>query len=162
MNVPFMYNFRSLYRTNSLYDFLKFNISHFTPQVKLLSVEKGTWNFRNRKCDVERNQKNSHFRKTLNSSYNFRENNTEVLLTSKRLKMPKDDRTDKNFLAQLRIHFQRSESTLDSLESVFNAFRGKPSLGAPVLLHFTMYISICSPSPFAWKCLLSPFSWEAK
>ena len=42
MNVPFMYNFRSLYRTNSLYDFLKFNISHFTPQVKLLSVEKGT------------------------------------------------------------------------------------------------------------------------
>ena len=105
MNVPFMYNFRSLYRTNSLYDFLKFNISHFTPQVKLLSVEKGTWNFRNRKCDVERNQKNSHFRKTLNSSYNFRENNTEVLLISKRLKMPKDDRTDKNFLAQLRIHF---------------------------------------------------------
>ena len=160
MNVPFMYNFRSLYRTNSLYDFLKFNISHFTPQVKLLSVEKGTWNFRNRKCDVERNQKNSHFRKTLNSSYNFRENNTEVLLISNRLKMPKDDRTHKNFLAQLRIHFQRSESTLDSLESVFNAFRGKPSLGAPVLLHFTMYISICSP--FAWKCLLSPFSWEAK
>ena len=105
MNVPFMYNFRSLYRTNSLYDFLKFNISHFTPQVKLLSVEKGTWNFRNRKCDVERNQKNFHFRKTLNSSYNFRENNTDVLLTSKRLKMPKDDRTDKNFLAQLRIHF---------------------------------------------------------
>ena len=105
MNVPFMNNFRSLYRTNSLYDFLKFNISHFTPQVKLLSVEKGTRNFRNRTCDVERNQKNSHFRKTLNSSYNFRENNTEVLLISKRLKMPKDDRTDKNFLAQLRIHF---------------------------------------------------------
>ena len=98
MNVPFMYNFRSLYRANSLYDFLKFNISHFTPQVKLLSVEKGTWN-------VERNQKNSHFRKTLNSSYNFRENNTEVLLISKRLKMPKDDQTDKNFLAQLGIHF---------------------------------------------------------
>ena len=29
------------------------------------------------------------------------------------------------------MHFQRSESALDSLKSVFNAFSRKPSLGAP-------------------------------
>ena len=29
------------------------------------------------------------------------------------------------------IHFQISKSTLDSLKSVFNVFRRKPSLGAP-------------------------------
>ena len=31
----------------------------------------------------------------------------------------------------IRRYFQRSKSTLDSLKSVFNAFRSKPSLGAP-------------------------------
>ena len=30
--------------------------------------EKGNLKFRNRKCDAERNQENSHFRKTLNCS----------------------------------------------------------------------------------------------
>ena len=38
--------------------------------------------------DEERNQKNSHFLKTLNCSYNFREYNTEALVISKRLKLP--------------------------------------------------------------------------
>ena len=32
------------------------------------------------------------------------------------------------------MHFWRSNSTLDSLKRVFNVFRRKPSLGAPVLL----------------------------
>ena len=34
-------------------------------------------------------------------------------------------------LLDLRMHFKRSKSTLDSQKSVFNAFRRKPSLGAP-------------------------------
>ena len=38
------------------YDFLKFNLSYLTPQVKLFFVEpKEAWNFRNQKCDRERN-----------------------------------------------------------------------------------------------------------
>ena len=40
------------------------------------------------RCDAERNQKNSHFRKTLNCSQNFRENNSEALLIFQRLKLP--------------------------------------------------------------------------
>ena len=32
-------------------------------------------------------------------------NNTEVLVISKRLKLPKDDRTNKNFIAPLRMRF---------------------------------------------------------
>ena len=78
----------------------------------------------------EESEKNYHFRKTLNCNKNFRGNNTEALVISKRLKLPQDDRKDINFLAPLRIHFQRSKSTLDSLKSVLKAFRRKPSLGA--------------------------------
>ena len=63
---------------------------------------------------------------------NFRENNTQALVISERLKLPQDDRTDTNFMGLLRMHFQRSKSTLDSLKSVFNVFRRKPLLGAPV------------------------------
>ena len=45
----------------------------------------------------------------------------------------KDDRTDTNFIALLKMYFQRSISTLDSLKRVyvFNLLRRKPSLGAP-------------------------------
>ena len=40
------------------YDFLKFNFSHFTPQVRLFFVEKkGTLSFRIQKCDGERDKK---------------------------------------------------------------------------------------------------------
>ena len=38
---------------------------------------------------------------------------------------------DTNFIARLRMHFYRSKSTLGSLKSVLNVFRGKSSLGAP-------------------------------
>ena len=55
----------------------------------------------------------------------------EALAISKRLKFPQDDRTVTNFIAPLRMHFQRSKSTLDILKSVFNVFGRKPSLGAP-------------------------------
>ena len=41
------------------------------------------------------------------------------------------DRTDLNFVGPLRMHFQRSKSTLDSLKGVFNVFWRKPSLRAP-------------------------------
>ena len=57
------------------------------------------------KCVGERNQKNSHFRKMLNYTYIFRKNNNEALVISKRLKFLYDDRTDKNFVAPLRMHF---------------------------------------------------------
>jgi len=36
-----------------------------------------------------------------------------------------DDRTDTNFIAPFRMHFQRSKSTLDSPKSVFNILRRK-------------------------------------
>ena len=35
------------------------------------------------------------------------ENNTEAVVISKNLKFSKDDGTDTNFIAPLRIHFQR-------------------------------------------------------
>ena len=73
----------------------------------------------------------SHFRNTSNCFSNFRGNNTQALVISERLKLPQDDRTDTNFIGLLRMHFQRSKSTLDSLKSVFNVFRRKPPLGAP-------------------------------
>ena len=38
------------------------------------------------KCDGERNQKNSHFRSTLNCILNFQENNTDAPLDSQRRK----------------------------------------------------------------------------
>ena len=80
----------------------------------------------------------SHFRNTSNCFSNFRENNTQALVISERLKLPQDDRTDTNFMGLLRMHFQRSKSTLDSLKSVFNVFRRKQPLGAPgySLTHF--------------------------
>ena len=43
---------------------------------------------------------NYFFRKSLN----FRENDTEALEISKRLKLTQDDQTDINFIAPLRIH----------------------------------------------------------
>ena len=56
--------------------------------------KKETYKFRILKCDGERNQKNSHFRKTFNYTSEFRKNNTEAF-----------DRTDKTFVAPLRMHF---------------------------------------------------------
>ena len=51
---------------------------------------------------------------------------------SKRLKLSyKDDRKDIIIWTPLTIHFWRSESTLNSLKSVFNAIRRKPPPGAP-------------------------------
>ena len=75
----------------------------------------------------------SHFRNTSNFIQNFRESNTQGLEISKRVKFPQDDRTDTKFTVPLRMLFQRSKSILDRLKSVFNAFRRKPSLGAPVM-----------------------------
>ena len=43
---------------------------------------------------------NYFFRKSLN----FRENDTEALEISKRLKLTQDDQTDINFIAPLRVH----------------------------------------------------------
>ena len=37
-----------------------------------------------------------------------------------------------DLLASLRMHFQKSKSTLDSVKRVINVFWRKPSLGAPV------------------------------
>ena len=61
MTIPFTYRFLGL---SYPYDFLKFNFSHFTPQVGLFFVEKGKpklFGFKN----VMAHQKNSHVRYTL-------------------------------------------------------------------------------------------------
>ena len=42
----------------------------------------------------------------------------EVILVSKRLEFPKDDRTGTNLIVPLRMHFYRFKITLDSLKSV--------------------------------------------
>ena len=52
---------------------------------------------------------------------------TPVIL--KTLKLSLDGRTGTNFIASLRMYFQRSKSTLGSLKGrVFNVFKRKPSL----------------------------------
>ena len=68
---------------------------------------------------------------------NFRENNTEALVISKKNSSSPQNagREDTNFKAPFIIHFEISKSTLDSLNSVFSVFRRKPSLGAPDLLY---------------------------
>ena len=77
-----------------------------------------------RKCNGERNKKNAQFRKTLNCTYNFWENSTEGLVILKnKLKFPQDDRTKINFIAPLRMYFQRSESSLVNLK-VFSMYSG--------------------------------------
>ena len=68
------------------------------------------------------------------SEIQFQKNNNEALVISKRLKFPQDDRTDKNFVAPLRMHFQRSKTTLDSLKKVFILFWRKQSLDAPEII----------------------------
>ena len=55
------------------------------------------------KRDEERSYKYYHFRKTLNYTKNFRKNNTDALVISKRLEFQYDDRTDKNIVAPLRM-----------------------------------------------------------
>ena len=63
----------------------------------------------------------------------FPENMTQAII-SKRLKFPKDDQTDTNFIAPHRMYFYRSESILDSLKSVFNVYSRKlllNSFGSP-------------------------------
>ena len=63
MTAPFMYNFRSV--SNKFPTIFLSLISHFSPQVRLFLVEKGKYlKFSDSKCDGEKNQKNSHFRKT--------------------------------------------------------------------------------------------------
>ena len=87
------------------------------------------------RLDGERNKKNFHFRKTFSCIQNFREINTKALVISKSLKFPQDDRTDTNFVARLRMHFERSKSTLDSLKRLFNAFRRITVIGCPLILN---------------------------
>ena len=88
MTVPSMYNFRSLSnKFPTIFWSLIFRIS--LSRLSYFSKKKETQNFRIRKCDGKRNQKTSHFLKTLNCISNFRENNiTEALVISKRLKFP--------------------------------------------------------------------------
>ena len=60
---------------------------------------------------------------------------------------------DTNFIARLRMHFYRSESTLGSLKSVLNVFRGKSSLGAPEWFNTSPIFN--SPLPEqSWQLLI--------
>ena len=60
---------------------------------------------------------------------------------------------DTNFIARLRMHFYRSKSTLGSLKSVLNVFRGKSSLGAPEWFNTSPIFN--SPLPEqSWQLLI--------
>ena len=49
----------------------------------------------------------------------------------KKTQVALEDQTGTNFIALLRMHFQRPfKSTLDRLKTVFNEFRRNPSVGA--------------------------------
>ena len=137
-----MYNFRS--ESNKCPTiFSKFTFSHFTPQVGLFFAEKRKPKICGFKNVMEKQiRKNSHFRNTLNCIWYFRDNKTKTLVISERFKFPLDDRTDTNFITPLSIHFYGSKSTRDSLKSVFNVFRRKPLLGAPVGFQRTLLASI--------------------
>ena len=65
MTVPFMYNFRNLFKK---FPTIFWNLIFRSSLSRLcyFSQKKETQHFRIRKCDGKRNQKNSHFRKTLN------------------------------------------------------------------------------------------------
>ena len=63
MNVPFTYK---AYLINSLYEFLKLICHIPLPRLGHYCTKKEISNFRIKKCDGGRNQKNSHFRNTLN------------------------------------------------------------------------------------------------
>ena len=81
---------------------MKFNFWHFTHQIKLFFAEKG-----NRKNFGFENAMEREIGKILSSSLisNFREDNTEALVISKRFKLPWDDRTDINFKVPIRMYF---------------------------------------------------------
>ena len=60
---------------------------------------------------------------------------------------------DTNFIARLRMHFYRSKSTLGSLKSVLNVFRGKSSLRAPEWFNTSPIFN--SPLPEqSWQLLI--------
>ena len=81
MVVPF-----EAYLINSL-RFSEFNSSHFTPQIKLFFAEKGNVKFSDSKMRWKE------------------ESERKIVTFLKRLKLPKDDRTDKNLIASIRMYF---------------------------------------------------------
>ena len=64
---------------------------------------------------VIRQISSKNFREIISSPCNFEKNSN---------RFPQADRTDANFLAPLRMHFQRSKFKLDSLKSVLNTLGG--------------------------------------
>ena len=80
------------YKFNTIFCSLIFHIS--LPRLGYFSYKKGNLikKFSHSKCDGERDQRNAHFRNTSNSIQNLWEKNTEVLVISKGLKFPWDDR----------------------------------------------------------------------
>ena len=77
-----MYNFRN-FRNKFPTIFWSLIFHTLLPRLHYFSQKKETYKFGILKCDGERNQKNSHFRKTLNYTSNFRKINTEALVISK-------------------------------------------------------------------------------
>ena len=73
----------------------------------------------------------------------FGKKNTQALKISKRLKFPSVDRTDRNFIAPLKVNFYSSKSTLDSLKSVCSVLKRKLSLGA--WPRFLLYVYVLLP-----------------
>ena len=59
-------------------------------------------------------------------------NNTEALIISKSLRFPQDDRANTNFKVHLRMHFKKSNSTLDSVK-VFSVHLGGKRHWVPLI-----------------------------
>ena len=90
---------------------------------------------------------------------------TKVLINSRILKFPLNNRTDKIFSAQPKINLQSLKRTPDSLKQRLKALERKRSLGAPVILlaysffpaSLTLWYFFRHSSPIEWisSCLFS-------
>ena len=129
-----MYNFRSL--SDKFHAIFFSLILHFTPQVMLFFVEKENPKlFSIQNCGGQRNQKILTFAKLYIASKTF----GKVILkpfgkfekTQVALVWQNRYQFYINFIAPLKIHFERFKSIRISLKSVFSAFRRKPSKSAP-------------------------------
>ena len=109
---------------------LQSSFSHFTPQIWLSFVKKGPLGFSDLKIVTERGIGKSYVVLNLQMSSKIF-GKREALINSKSVKLPQDDRTDRNFIVPLRKHMQNFKSTPDNLKQIFKAFGRKPSLGAP-------------------------------
>ena len=139
MTVPFMYNFRSRSNKFPIRFCNEFNFAFQSPSQAIFRRKRkpkivGFENAMERRIrkiliSVKLKIASKIFGKIIPKPLQFRKDSS----------CPRTTEPDTSFIAPLRMHFQRSKSTLDSLKSVFNTFRRKPSLGAPEELCHKIY-----------------------